>query len=73
MAGGKAMNNDITQWEYKNLELDSPSDVKGQENTLNQLGKQGWEVTGTIQSHAYTNSILLKRPKKSELDYDYSR
>lgn len=40
---------EITKWEYKN--------TLGNQENLNQLGKQGWEAVG-IEG----NGVLMKRP-----------
>ena len=70
MLGDNAMNNDITQWEYKSIEY-RPREEKNNEE-LNKLGAQGWEATGTI-SNPGGHTVLLKRPRQPQPDYNYSR
>lgn len=48
------MAEDLTQWEYRNTNLDI--------DKLNELGKQGWEVTG-VDSKGI-QGVILKRPIK---------
>lgn len=60
------MNNDITQWEYKQID--------GGEKELNELGKEGWEA---VAARGY--GVIMKRPKTSnkakeaDCNYGYSR
>lgn len=69
-SGGKTMaDNQIQQWEYR-------WEKQGNE-TLNELGEQGWEACG-VSSNGYGSNVLLKRPKQpkrnqSEPEYNYSR
>lgn len=78
--GGSKMDNDITQWEYKEVKM--PKNPSGFESgsfgieTLNQLGKEGWEDTGNTASlNGYTSTILMKRPVTKSRDdgYGYGR
>ena len=69
-SGGKTMaDNQVTQWEYKKVDTSN-------ENELNRLGEQGWEVTGTFSSDTNSDRVLLKRPKiqqKNLYEPSYSR
>lgn len=71
-SGGKTMtDNQVTQWEYK-------KETDYNEDNLNKLGEQGWEVAGTFSNGMGPNQVLLKRPKQTvrrqtESDYGYSR
>ena len=59
----------IQQWEYKSYPL--PAGVQNlakQEEDLNKLGKEGWEMVA-----ATTGKLHFKRPKKKEPDYGYGR
>lgn len=53
------MAEDLTRWEYKywtNNDLPPfPSNAQ-KERSLNEMGKQGWEIVGT------TDGIIFKRP-----------
>lgn len=66
--GGKKMNEELTQWEYKELKNDDVTNI----DKLNTLGKEGWELT---TSHTIGNSerAIFKRPKQKEPEYGYSR
>jgi len=76
--GGKKMNEELTQWEYKTVssrniqELGKNGDWSF-DNQLNNLGKEGWEVTGTLSNENGDGKILMKRPKSKEPEYGYSR
>lgn len=67
-SGGKTMaDNQITQWEYKEMSANRIEEI-------NEAGKEGWEATGNTTGHG----ILFKRPKQNpqrqqEPDYGYSR
>lgn len=68
---------DITQWEYKKI---SGADFCGDrlETELNQLGKEGWELSGTFSygGGSGNGSMIFKRPKniaKDSNEYGYSR
>ena len=62
----QTMEGEITQWEYKTLNETAP------EKQLNELGKEGWEVSGNAPSGSGTGSIILKRPKtKTSQSHDY--
>ncbi|MBO4858783.1 MAG: hypothetical protein J5527_09730 [Treponema sp.] len=71
--------NGITQWEYKTL--DTWSGDKDIDKKLQQLGENGWEQSGQINSgQGATDKLLFKRPKRNnnqqmKNDYDpiYSR
>lgn len=70
-SGGNRMdnNNQVTQWEYK-------KETDYNEENLNKLGEQGWEVAGTFSNGMGPNQVLLKRPKKIksvEPEYSYTR
>ena len=68
--GGNRMSNEVTQWEYKTI----PTDYGFDEKVLNQLGKEGWDVTATgTNINGGVNKLLLKRPKSKDDDYGYSR
>lgn len=57
------------QWEYKKTQGEN-------EELLNKLGEQGWEVIAPIAGYqGSTEGLLLKRPKKSKKapDYGYGR
>ena len=70
--GGNRMSNEVTQWEYK--QILAPDDDDFDIDTLNKLGKEGWEATGNTQTrNGYTKGLLLKRPKQKDDDYGYSR
>jgi hypothetical protein len=62
-------NNQVTQWEYR-------WEKQGNE-TLNELGEQGWEACGVSSNNSGSN-VLLKRPKQqtkkqTEPEYGYTR
>lgn len=62
-------NNQVTQWEYK-------KETDYNEENLNKLGEQGWEVAGTFSNGMGPNQVLLKRPKKIKSvdpEFSYSR
>lgn len=61
--------NNVTQWEYKNIRVSEDKDIEQQ---LNKLGENGWEATGTLSNTSAHGNIILKRPKDS-YDYGYSR
>ncbi len=70
-SGGNRMdnNNQVTQWEYR-------WEKQGNE-TLNELGEQGWEACGVSSNNSGSN-VLLKRPKQqtkkqTEPEYGYTR
>ena len=51
------MGNNLQQWEYKTIP------IRTNDETLNALGEQGWEVAtvkDSVQGH--NESLLLKRP-----------
>lgn len=67
--GGKKMQDELTQWEYKTVETkDYLKDVE----TLNKAGEQGWEAVA-IQNEYSNSQILMKRPKQKQPEYGYSR
>lgn len=51
---------DITQWEYKTVSpaLDNED--------LNKLGQEGWELTGLKESNGNTSDMIMKRPKQPQ-------
>ncbi len=63
--------NQVTQWEYKRF----GPDVFLNEEKLNKLGADGWEMAGTFSTERGTGTMVFKRPKQQnkEPDYSYSR
>lgn len=51
---------DITQWEYKAI----PGDA--QEEDLNKLGAEGWELAASKESNGNTYKMVMKRPKQPQ-------
>lgn len=50
----------ITQWEYKEASSTSTT-----EKNMNELGKEGWELTGiTACSGGQSGQLIFKRPKQ---------
>lgn len=72
-SGGNRMdNNQVTQWEYKTL--DTWAGDKDIDKKLQQLGENGWEQSGQINSgQGATDKLLFKRPKQSVPEYGYTR
>ena len=73
-SGGNRMdnNNQITQWAYKTL--DTWAGDKEIDKKLQQMGENGWEHSGQINSgQGGTDKLLFKRPKQSVANYGYSR
>lgn len=69
--GGNKM---ATQWDYKVIEQSSSDEILKNQKQLQDLGSENWEVAGVIPSNSCnTSQIILKRPKQSPSDYDYSR
>lgn len=74
-SGGNRMdnNNQVTQWEYKRF----GPDVFLNEEKLNQLGSDGWEMAGTYSGNNSQFSTVFKRKKSSSQqkqdNYSYSR
>ena len=71
--GGNKMA-ELTQWEYKTL--DTWSGDKEIDKKLQQLGENGWEQSGQINSsQGATDKLLFKRPKQKQNNqtnsYDY--
>ncbi|MBR1637858.1 MAG: hypothetical protein IJ688_00560 [Treponema sp.] len=68
-----ADNNQVTQWEYKRF----GPDVFLNEEKLNKLGADGWEMAGTYSGNNSQFSTVFKRQKQisqqTEPDYGYSR
>ena len=55
----------LTQWEYKSI----PSNLNDEE--LNKLGEQGWEVSAAKESsQGHIDKLLMKRVKKINSRYD---
>jgi hypothetical protein len=48
-------------WEYMTVEK---VDTVNLEKTLNDLGEQGWEAVGILQSSSRSYVVLLKRRKQ---------
>lgn len=68
--GGKKMQDELTQWEYKKIGSNELNDIEN----LNKLGEQGWEVASSHSNGNY-ESAILKRPKQKQKqsEYGYSR
>ena len=49
----------VTKWEYKQLMMGMVTD-----ETLNQLGDQGWSVVGYGSPSAGNGFYIMKRPKQ---------
>ena len=64
------MNNDITQWEYKRISYNTTNDSELDLN-MEKLGKEGWELTGTLSASTGGGRLIFKRPKTG--NYEYSR
>ena len=71
--GGNRMDNQVTQWEYKRF----GPDVFLNEEKLNQLGSDGWEMAGTYSGNNSQFSTVFKRQKSStqqkQENYSFSR
>lgn len=72
--------NNITQWEYKQIDVSKADTYKTALQEMNELGEQGWEQSGVLSINGYSDKIILKRPKQNnnrqmKNDYDpiYSR
>ncbi len=63
------MSEDLTQWEYKKVGF---KDVLNEE-VLNKLGSEGWEMAGSFPSSMGAGQAIMKRPKQKSNDYGYSR
>ena len=76
-SGGKTMadNNQVTQWEYKTITKDNSFSNEKFEDTLNSMGQNGWEASGTFSTQMGTGTMVFKRPKQQnkEPEYSYSR
>ena len=76
-SGGKTMadNNQITQWEYKTITKEPGISNEKFEDTLNSMGQNGWEASGTFSTERGTGTMVFKRPKQQnkEPEYSYSR
>ena len=55
---------DITQWEYKSIDRDT------NDEELNNLGNQGWELAATKESTGTTYKMIMKRPKQQQRSSD---
>lgn len=65
--GGKTMSENLTQWEYKQIN-------DAEEEELNSLGNKGWELSGVVSHNLGCDTYILKRQKqKQNNDYGYSR
>lgn len=65
------------RWEYKVIRFQAPGagellDTNGQEDTINRLGEEGWECTGTISEVGggvnqfnKTNAVLIFKRLKN--------
>jgi hypothetical protein len=78
--GIKMPDNNITQWEYKQIDVSKADTYKTALQEMNELGEQGWEQSGVLSINGYSDKIILKRPKQNnnrqmKNDYDpiYSR
>lgn len=70
--GGKKMKDELTQWEYKSIPVDTCANIDIEE--ANKLGENGWEMTGITTQNGYSKNAMFKRPKqKTQDDYGYSR
>lgn len=75
-SGGKTMaDNQVTQWEYKTITKDDSFSNEKFENTINSMGQNGWEASGTFSTQMGTGTMVFKRPKQQnkESEYSYSR
>lgn len=70
--GGKKMNEELTQWEYKTVKTPFITDDETQK-ILNDSGKEGWEAVNMQNLSNTVSAVLLKRPKQKGPDYGYSR
>lgn len=72
--GGKKMQDELTQWEYKTVNLCKIEESK-KEQEFNDLGEKGWELTGLRNGcQGVTDEAIFKRPKqKTQDDYGYGR
>lgn len=50
---------DITQWEYKSV-------YSVEDKDLNELGKEGWELSAADMSNGNTTKLIMKRPKQPQ-------
>ena len=71
--GGNRMSNEVTQWEYRILRTAGHGQSEANIDELNKLGKDGWELAGIEAPSAPLERYVLKRPKRKEEDYGYSR
>ena len=65
------MSEEITQWEYKEMSARHYND-----ETLNKIGSEGWEMVTSTTSGGGTFSFIFKKPKpkQNQPSYDgYSR
>lgn len=70
-----ADNNQLTQWEYKTITKEPGISNEKFEDTLNSMGQNGWEASGTFSTERGTGTMVFKRPKQQnkEPNYSYSR
>ena len=67
--GGKKMQYELTQWEYKTVKVSVSDDIENTKN-FNQLGEEGWEMTGLkALCDGSTGSAIFKRPKQKKSEY----
>ncbi|MEE2715301.1 MAG: DUF4177 domain-containing protein [Verrucomicrobiota bacterium] len=52
-----------SQWEYKVISVDEAS-AETLQNNLNDLGKEGWELSARLGSNRQATSLIFKRRKK---------
>lgn len=76
-SGGNRMdnNNQVTQWEYKTITKEPGISNEKFEDTLNSMGQNGWEASGTFSTERGTGTMVFKRPKQQnkEPEYGYTR
>lgn len=71
--GGKSMNDEITQWEYKVQKIGAGScSTEESLKILNQLGAEGWKMTNT-QPPLGGTLFIRKKTKTTDDDYGYGR
>lgn len=58
----------MKQWEYCIIEPDYPSDT----DTIDALGKEGWELVTVFGNHGYP-LLYFKRESKRAHDFPYGR
>ncbi len=56
------MENTVRRWEYLRVQVESQK-IKSSDETISELGRQGWELTGVVEAASSWIHLWFKRPK----------